>query len=90
MRRLTAALWLVALSFLPACSPEVYEILGGYYVRDGKVYWSGGIDSSDRQRVVVGADPDTLQSIDNSYTRDKSHVYYRGDVLTDADPALTP
>ena len=57
MRRLIAALGLVALSFLPACSPEVYEILGGYYVRDGKVYWSGGIDSSDHQRVVVGADP---------------------------------
>jgi hypothetical protein len=80
MRRLIAASCIVALSVAPGCSPE---ILGGYYVRDGKVYWSGGIDSGSHE--VVGADAASFHPLADNYARDRSHVYYHTDMLADAD-----
>lgn len=81
MRRLAAALC-IASAFVGACSPKV---VGGYYVEDGKVYWTGGIDSS--PRVIAGADPDSFHKLSSGYARDKSHAYYRGTQIAGADVA---
>ena len=86
MRRLIATLCIVALAVAPACTHETAQILGGCWVDGDKVHWFGGIDSS-VSREVIGADADSFDSIDNTYGRDRSHVYYRGEVLADADPS---
>ena len=57
---------------------------GGYYVSGGKVFWSGGVDSPG-SREVAGAAATSFHSIDNSFGRDKSHVYYDRNELTGAD-----
>ncbi len=82
MRRLIVALAVSALLLVPACSPKV---VGGYYFEDGKVYWTGGIDSSPRE--VAGADADSFHKLSSGYARDKSHAYYRGAQIAGADVA---
>lgn len=82
MRRWITMLAVSALVLAPACSPKV---VGGYYVEDGKVYWTGGVDSS--PRVVVGADPDSFHKLSSGYARDKSHAYYHGAPIAGADVA---
>ena len=57
-------------------------------VEDGKVYWTGGVDSS--PRVVVGADPDSFHKLSSGYARDKSHAYYHGAPIAGADVATVP
>ncbi|WP_418001915.1 DKNYY domain-containing protein [Mycobacterium sp. PDNC021] len=82
MRRLIAVLTVSVLVLVPACSPKV---VGGYYVEDGKVYWTGGVDSS--PRVVAGADADSFHKLSSGYARDKSHAYYGGAQIAGADVA---
>jgi hypothetical protein len=84
MRRLIAAMFIAALVVAPACGRHTAEVLGGYYVRGDKVFWSGGVDSPG-SREVVGSDAASFHSIDNSFGRDRSHVYYDGNELTGAD-----
>jgi hypothetical protein len=66
MRRLIAAVCLTALAVVPACSRKSAELLGGYYVSGGKVFWSGGVDSPG-SREVVGADAASFHSMDNNF-----------------------
>ncbi|MGX9672486.1 DKNYY domain-containing protein [Mycobacterium sp. HM-7] len=82
MRRWITALAVSIVVLVPACSPKV---VGGYYVEGGKVYWTGGIDSS--PRVVADADPDSFQKLSSGYARDKAQAYYRGAPIAGADVA---
>ncbi|RUP29135.1 MAG: hypothetical protein EKK51_21435 [Mycolicibacterium sp.] len=82
MRRFAAVLCIAASALVGACSPKV---VGGYYVEDGKVFWTAGIDSS--PRVVAGADAESFHKLSSGYARDKSHAYYRGAQIAGADAA---
>ncbi|MDX1878038.1 DKNYY domain-containing protein [Mycolicibacterium sp. 141076] len=80
MRQWVTALAVSAVLLAPACSPKV---VGGYYVEEGKVYWTGGIDSSPRE--VAGADAGSFHKLSSGYARDKAHAYYRGAQIAGAD-----
>jgi hypothetical protein len=80
MRRLIVALCVLLAATVPACSPE---LTGGYFVRDGKAYWSGGIDSGSHE--VVGADAGSFHPFNDDYARDKSRVYYHDAAISGAD-----
>jgi hypothetical protein len=56
----------------------------GYYVDNGTVRYSGGIDGG--THPVDGADAATLRIIDAYYAQDRSHVYYSGGRISGADP----
>jgi hypothetical protein len=79
-RTAIAVLCLGAAAISVACSNE---ILGGYFQRDGKEYWSGGIDGS--QWEVVGADTRSFHAFGMDYARDKAHVYFDGHPVDGAD-----
>jgi DKNYY family len=79
-RTAIAALCVGAAATLAACSNE---IIGGYFQRDGREYWSGGIDGSTSE--VVGADTGSFHAFGMDYARDKAHVYFDGRPVDGAD-----
>lgn len=75
-----AAVCTLLLAAVPACSTRV---VGGYFERDGKEYWTGGIDSTPHE--VVGAEPGTFHPLDRDYARDNSRAYFDGYQMRGAD-----
>ena len=84
-----AAVCAVAAATLAACSgdgpPSSVFNSGGYHVRGDKVYYLNSFPGDAFE--IDGADPASLQPLDQTYARDTSTVYYRGHPLNDADTA---
>ena len=89
MRRLIAAVSLVAVALLPGCNrdapPSSLFNAGGYHVRGDKVYYLHSFPGDAFE--IEGADPATFQALDSTFARDESTVYVDGHPLPDADAA---
>jgi DKNYY family len=89
MRRAIAALCLVAVALVPACSrnkpPNALFDGAGYHVRADNVYFLGGFPG--RASEISGANAASFEAFDTTYARDKSRVYFDGRPLPDADAA---
>lgn len=87
MRRLIAAVSLVAVALLPACNrdtpPSSLFSAGGYHVRGEKVYYLRSFPGDAFE--IDGADPASFHAFDQTYARDKSTVYVDGRALPGAD-----
>lgn len=66
-------------------NPQTFELIkipGGanreMWGRDGKNYF--------RMLQIVNCDYDSFEILDESYSKDKNHVYYEGKVINGADP----
>lgn len=89
MRSLIAAVCVVAVALLPACSknepPNSLFDSAGYHVRGDKVYYLAGFPGTAVE--VGGADISSFEAVDTTYARDKSAVYHDGRPIPGADPA---
>ena len=89
MRRLIAAVCLIAVAILPACSrnkpPNSLFDAAGYHVRGEKVYYLAAFPG--KAFEIDGADPASFEAFDTTYARDRSHVYFDGRPLVGADAA---
>jgi hypothetical protein len=89
MRSLIAAVCVVAVALLPACSkdkpPNSMFDSAGYHVRGDKVYYLVGFPG--KANEVDGVDVASFEAVDRTYARDKSAVYYDGRPIPGADPA---
>jgi hypothetical protein len=87
MRRSIAALCVVALALLPACSrnkpPNSLFDGAGYHVRGDKVYYLTALPG--KASEIVGADPTSFKAFDTTYAKDKSNVYFDGHSISGAD-----
>ena len=56
------------------------------YKNDGKeVAWHTWNEGSSHNSREVNADPETFEILDDDYGRDKTHAFYRGDIIKGAD-----
>ena len=56
------------------------------YKNDGKeVTWHTWNEGSSHNSREVNADPETFEILDDDYGRDKTHAFYRGDIIKGAD-----
>lgn len=56
------------------------------YKNDGKeVTWHTWNEGSGHNSCKVDADPETFEVLDDNYGRDKTHAFYRGDIIDGAD-----
>ncbi len=56
------------------------------YKNDGKeVTWHTWNEGSGHNSWKVNADPETFEVLDDDYGRDKTHAFYRGDIMDGAD-----
>ena len=56
------------------------------YKNDGKeVTWHTWNEGSGHHSRKLNADPETFEILDDDYGRDKTHAFYRGDIITGAD-----
>lgn len=56
------------------------------YKNDGKeVTWHTWNEGSGHHSMKVNADPETFEILNDDYGRDKTHAFYRGDIITGAD-----
>jgi hypothetical protein len=89
VRSLFAAVCVVAVALLPACSrnkaPNSLFDSAGYHVRGDKVYYLEGFPG--KAAELGGADVASFEVVDRTYARDKSTVYYGGSPIPGADPA---
>jgi hypothetical protein len=89
MRSLLAAVCIVAVALVPACSrnkaPNSWFDSPGYHVRQDKVYYLAGFPG--KASEIAGADAASFETFDGTYARDKSTVYFAGRPIPDADPA---
>lgn len=87
MRRWIAALCLVVVALVPACSrnkpPSSLFDAAGYHVRDGKVYYLNALPG--KAFDIDGADAASFQAVDATYARDKWAVYFEGHPIAGAD-----
>ena len=87
MRRSIAALCLVAVALLPACSrnkpPNSLFDTAGYHVRGDKVYYLAAFPGQAYE--ITGADPESFKSFDTSYAKDEARVYFDGHPISGAD-----
>lgn len=87
MRRCIAAICLVAVALVPACSrnkpPNSLFDAAGYHVRDAKVYYLNAFPG--KAFEIAGADAASFQAFDTTYARDKSSVYFDGHPIPGAD-----
>jgi DKNYY family len=87
MRRSIAALCLVAVALLPACSrnkpPNSLFDGAGYHVRGDKVYYLAAFPG--RASEITGADPASFKAFDTTYAKDKSKAYFDGHPIMGAD-----
>ena len=64
--------------FLTACSVG--------YKNDGKeVTWHTWNEGNGHNSRKVDADPETFEVLDDNYGQDKTHAFYRGDIIDGAD-----
>ena len=64
--------------------PETFVLLDLFWAKDSKAYYRG---SCPEKRVkVMDVDYDTFEILDWHYSKDKNNVYYKCDILPDADP----
>ncbi len=64
------------------------SVVGGYSVRDGKVYYNngfGGFALFGGDDLVGGADAETFEIINNQYAKDKYRAYFEGKKITKSD-----
>ena len=89
MRRLIAAVSLVAVALLPACSkdaaPSSLFNASGYHVGGEKVYYLRSFPGDAFE--IDGADPASFQVFDQTYARDNATVFVDGRPLPGADAA---
>ncbi len=87
MRRLIAAVCLIALALLPSCSsdktPNSLFDSAGYHVRDGKVYYLAAFPG--KAYEMVGADAGSFKAFDTAYAKDKSNAYFDGRPISGTD-----
>ncbi|MDT5009667.1 MAG: hypothetical protein QOH57_1284 [Mycobacterium sp.] len=84
--KLIAAMWLIALGALTACGTRAPNSLfdaAGYHVSGGTVYYLNAFPGEAFE--IGGADAASFQAFDTTYARDKSRVYFDGNVLPGAD-----
>lgn len=89
MRSLIAAVCVVAVALLPACTkdkpPNSMFDSAGYHVRGDKVDYLAGFPG--KANEVDDVDVASFEAVDRTYARDKSAVYYDGRQIPGADPA---
>ena len=87
MRRSIAALCLIAVALLPACSrdkpPNSLFDSAGYHVRGAKVYYLAAFPGQASE--IVGADAGSFKAFDTTYAKDKSNAYFDGHPISGAD-----
>jgi len=87
MRKSIAALCLVALALLPACSrnnaPNSLFDAAGYHVRADKVYYLAAFPG--KAFEIAGADAVSFKAFDTTYAKDGSNAYFDGRPIPDAD-----
>ena len=89
MRRSIAALCLVAVALLPACSrnkpPNSLFDAAGYHVRGDKVYYLVAFPGKTFE--IPDADPVSFKAFDTTYAKDKTNAYFDGHPIAGADAA---
>src|SRR6476620_7925159 len=87
MRRSIAALCLVAVALVPACSrnkpPNSLFDAAGYHVRGDKVFYLAAFPGTASE--ITGADPASFKAFDTTYAKDKSSAYFDGHPISGAD-----
>jgi DKNYY family len=87
MRRSIAALCLVAVALLPACSrskaPNSLFDAAGYHVRGDKVYYLAAFPGNASE--IAGADVVSFKAFDTTYAKDRSNAYFDGQPIPGAD-----
>jgi DKNYY family len=87
MRRSIAALCLVAVALVPACSrnkpPNSLFDAAGYHVRGDKVFYLAAFPGTASE--IAGADPASFKAFDTTYAKDKSNAYFDGHPISGAD-----
>jgi hypothetical protein len=87
MRRSIAALCLVAVTLLPACSrntpPNSLFDAAGYHVQGDKVYYLAAFPG--KASEIAGADPASFKAFDTAYAKDRSNAYFDGHAITGSD-----
>src|SRR6478672_6536695 len=87
MRRSIAALCLLAVALVPACSrnkpPNSLFDAAGYHVRGDKVFYLGAFPG--KASEIAGADPTSFKVFDTTYAKDKSNAYFDGHPISGAD-----
>ncbi len=88
MRRVIAAMSVVAMALLPGCAkdgpPSSLFNAGGYHVRGEKVYYLKAFPGEASE--IEGADASSFEIFDATFARDRAHVYLDGRPLDGADP----
>lgn len=78
IKAICAASIIVILMLLTSCSVG--------YKNDGKeVTWHTWNEGNGHNSRKVNADPETFEVLDDDYGRDKTHAFYRGDIIKGAD-----
>src|SRR5258705_3500196 len=87
MRRSIAALCLVAVAVLPACSrykaPNSLFDAAGYHARGDKVYYLSAFPG--KASEIAGADAASFKAFDTTYAKDRSNAYFAGRPIPAAD-----
>jgi hypothetical protein len=87
MRRSIAALCLVAVALVPACSrdkpPNSLFDAAGYHVRGDKVFYLAAFPGTASE--IAGANPASFRAFDTTYAKDKSSAYFDGHPISGAD-----
>ena len=87
MRRLIAALCLVAVALVPACSrneaPNSLFDAAGYHLRGDKVYYLSAFPG--KANEIAGADAASFKAFDTTYAKDRSNAYFDGRPIPAAD-----
>ena len=87
MRRSIAALCLVAVALLPACSrnnaPNSLFDAAGYHVRGDKVFYLSAFPGTAFE--MAGADAASFKAFDTTYAKDRSNAYFDGRPISGAD-----
>ena len=87
MRRSIAALCLIAVALVPACSrnkePNSLFDSAGYHVRGDKVYYQAAFPGNATE--IAGADAVSFTAFDSTYAKDKSAAYFDGHPISGAD-----
>lgn len=87
MRRTIAALCLVAVALVPACSrnkaPNSLFDAAGYHVREDKVYYLAAFPG--KASEIAGADAASFKAFDTTYAKDRSNAYFDGRPISGAD-----
>ncbi len=67
---------------LKSCIPD--GLKSGYQIEDNQVVFYHGFPAS--RQVIGAADPKSFKSINTEYGKDKTQVFYYGEILPKADP----